>query len=101
MAKQVRSVRLDEDLMDIFSDYSGLLQEMFGYSVTLSAFANAAIAEYLMNTASQWVDVMQSKSVVDIQPNGKMKHYEFSDEQIKKMKIVCNNATGIYASLNE
>jgi len=101
MAKQVKSIRLAESLTDVFSDYSSLLQEMFGYSTSLSSIANEAIAEYLMDSASKWVNAMKSKSVVDIQPNGKMKHYDFSDEQIEKMELVCNNATGIWASLNE
>ena len=101
MAKQVRSIRLDEDLMDAFSDYSALLQEMFGYSTSLGAIANEAIAKYLMDSADNWATMMKSKSVVDIQPNGKMKHYDFSDKQIKKMEAICNSATGIWASLND
>ena len=101
MAKQVKSVRMDEELVNVFSEYANLVNEMFGYSVSLSALVNESLAECLMNSAQTWIATMKSKTVVDPQPNGKMKQYEFTDEQIKRMEAIHNNAASIYAVLQK
>ncbi len=96
MAKQIRSVRVDEEITDVFTEYSALLQEMFGYTVSFSALVNEALAEYLMHSAERWVSAMESRSVVDPQPNGKMKRYDFTEEQIAKMEDIRNSIADVY-----
>lgn len=101
MAKQVRSIRLDEGLLSTFVDYSNLLQEMFGYSLSLSTIVNEALAEFMQHSAEQWVSTMESGSIVDPLPNGKMKRYEFNDNQIERMKTIVNDAAAVYHILQE
>lgn len=101
MAKQVKSVRMNEKLIEVFNDYSALLQEMFGSTVSLSTLVNASLAEFLANSADSWISAMQSRSVVDFQPNGLMKHYEFTDEQVKRMATIRDHAAGLSVALQE
>ena len=99
MAKQVKSVRMSEDVLDAFASYSDLLQEMFGYSLSLSNVVNEALADFISNSASSWIALMaHSTSVVETLPNGKVKKYEFTEEQIEKMQNIENLAACISAS---
>jgi len=101
MAKQVKSMRIDEELLSTFSEYSELLKEMFGYSLSLSTVVNEALAQFLTESTENWVNSMKSKSVIDHLPNGKIKHYEFTEEQIKKMEQICNDAGAMYYSYQQ
>ncbi len=98
MAKQVKSVRMDEDLLNVFDSYSNLLQEMFGYSLSLSSIVNEALADFLASSACRWTEIMESQTVVETFPDGKVRKYEFSEEQIKKMREIENFAGSISAS---
>ena len=98
MVKQVKSVRIGEDILNVFSSYSDLLQEIFGYSLSLSNVINEALADYLANSADTWAQLMKTKSVVETLPNGKVKQYNFTEEQIKKMNDIAYLAESIAAS---
>ena len=98
MAKQLKSVRISEDLLKAFSSYSDLLQEIFGYSLSLGNVINEALADYLANSAGHWAAVMESRSVIETLPNGKVKQYNFTEEQIKKMSEIQNWAESISAA---
>ncbi len=101
MAKQVRSIRLDDCLLSTFTDYSNLLHEMFGYTLSLSTIVNEAMAEFMLHSAEHWVSAMESGSIVDPLPNGKMKRYEFNDDQIERMKKIVNDAGAVFYSMQE
>ena len=101
MAKQARSIRIDEDLLEVFAEYSKLLKETFGYSLSLSTVVNEAMAGFIMDSAEKWVTAMVKKSVVEPLPNGKMKRYEFDDEQIERMNKIANDAGIVYHSMQE
>ena len=98
MAKQVKSVRMSEDVLEAFTSYSDLLQEVFGYSLSLSNVVNEALADFLANSAGFWASAMESKAIVETLPNGKAKKYDFTEEQIKKMRDIEYLATCISAS---
>lgn len=101
MAKQVKSVRFDEELLELFSEYSALLNEMFGYTLSFSAIANEAFAEFIKESTDHWYDIMQSQSVVKSLPNGKVKKYEFTETQITKMNELRNEALALWASAQQ
>lgn len=97
MAKQIKSIRFDEDLVEVFEDYSNLLNELFGTTLSFASFVNEAAAEFLVHSLERWSTAMESNSVVDRQANGKLKKYEFTDDQIAKMKDLLNDAYAVYA----
>jgi len=101
MAKQIKSVRFDEEVINVFLEYSVLLNEMFGYTLSFGAVANEAVAEFLMNASSNWCSAMESKSVIDRLPNGKIKKYEFSEEQIEKMENIHKKAMIVWTTMQE
>ncbi|MCR5353942.1 MAG: hypothetical protein K6D98_06535, partial [Clostridiales bacterium] len=84
----------------VFDSYSALLQDIFGYSLSLSNVLNEALAEFLADSAGNWASTMESKSVVETLPNGKVKKYEFTEEQIEKMLYIAKKAEGISATFD-
>ena len=101
MAKKVKSVRFDGELLELFSEYSSLLHEMFVYTLSFSAIANEAFAEFMKESTDHWYHIMQSQSVVERLPNGKVKKYEFTEAQITKMETLSNEAFFLLASVQE
>lgn len=101
MAKQVKSVRFDGELLELFFEYSSLLHEMFGYTLSFSAIANEAFAEYIKESTDQWYHAMQSRSVVESLPNGKVRKYEFTEAQITQMDELRNEALALWVSAQE
>lgn len=99
MAKQVKSIRVDDSIMEVFTNYAELTNELFGNGKpSFGAFANEAIAKELMNVTSMWVSTMESQAVVERLPNGKLKRFSFSDEQIERMKVLEEEAAAAYGS---
>ena len=101
MAKLVKSIRFDEELVKLFSDYASLLGEIFGYSLSFSALVNEAFAEYMKNSTENWVQAMAARAIVDRLPNGRLKRYDFSEDQIKQMESLKNDALSIWASTQQ
>ena len=97
MTKQVKSVRFDGELLELFSEYSALLHEMFGYTLSFSAIANEAFAGFIMESTDRWYGIMQSQPVVERLPNGKVKKYEFTEAQLSKMDELRNEALALWA----
>ncbi len=97
MAKQIKSIRFDEYLVEVFEDYSSLLAELFGNKLSFASFVNEATAAFLVQSLKHWTSAMETNSVVDRQANGKLKRYEFTEEQISKMKDLLNEAYSVYA----
>lgn len=96
MAKEVKSIRIDEELTDLFKDYSNLLNEMFGYSLAFSNVVSESLSEFLMDSSEKWLSAMRSQSVVDRLPNGKLKRYRFTDKQIERMADIWKRAAVIW-----
>ncbi len=92
MSKQVKSIRLNDELICAFTDYSNLLREMFGYTLSFGGVVSEALAEYLEKFSERWVGIMESQSVVDPLPNGRFKRYDFSEEQISRMDAIHKRA---------
>jgi len=101
MAKQIKSVRFEEGLLELYTDYSNLLNEMFGYSLSFGAIVNEAFAEFLMNSSGHWCNVLENKSVVKTFPNGRVEIYEFTEEQIAKMQEIQRETTAIWGSMQQ
>ena len=97
MAKQVKSFRIDSELIDAFSEYSKFQRETFGASVSFSAFANEAIADHLMQSC-QWLHSgIKGQSFVEQKANGQLKRYIFSDDQLRRAEELLENATAVWA----
>ena len=86
MAKQMKSVRLDEDLVSLFDEYSACLTSMFGEPLSFSGVLSDALKIYLEQCTSNWVDCMRSGSIIERKRNGKIKEYKFTVEQISRME---------------
>ena len=99
MAKQVKSIRVDDSIMNVFTKYAELTNELFGNGKpSFGSFVNEALAKELMNITSMWVNTMENQAVVERLPNGKLKRYSFSSEQVEKMRALEEHATAAYGA---
>ncbi len=95
MSKQVKSVRFDENLLKLFDDYSEFLKMTFGKRISFSSFVNEALAEYLCSSISFYLNAMHDESIVRQLPNGRLKRYEFTEEQLAKIDELDNEAGAV------
>ncbi len=96
MAKQIKSVRFNDDVIEVFDKYSSLSTELFGTKESFGAFVNEAVAKLLYERTDAWVSSMESSSVVEVQPNGRIKKLAFSDTQIQSAKELFDSAFSAY-----
>jgi len=97
MAKTSKSLRIDEKITNLIEDYCNFMNTTFENNLTFSKLVPNALVEYMLNETEQWEHIMESKSVVKPLKNGKLQRYEFTDEQLGKIRELHERATGLYA----
>lgn len=97
MSKQIKSVRFNDDIIEVFEQYSALSTELFGTKESFGAFVNEAVAKLLYERTEAWASSMESSSIVEVQPNGRIKKLEFSESQIQSAKELFDSALSAYA----
>lgn len=97
MAKTSKSLRIDEDITSLIEDYCDFMNVTFENNLTFSNLVPNALVEYMFNETEQWERIMENKSVVKPLKNGKFRKYEFTDEQMEKIRKLRERATGLYA----
>lgn len=97
MSKQIKSVRFNDDVVEVFEQYSALGAELFGTKESFGAFVNEAVAKLLYERTEAWVGSMGTDSFVEVKPNGRIKKLQFSDSQIQSAKELFDSALSAYA----
>ena len=97
MAKTSKSLRIDEGITNLIEDYCDFMNATFENNLTFSNLVPNALVEYMFNETEQWEQIMESKSVVKPLKNGKLQRYEFTYEQMEKIRELRERATGLYA----
>ncbi|MFB0920464.1 MAG: hypothetical protein QMB62_06230 [Oscillospiraceae bacterium] len=97
MAKTSKSLRIDEKITNLIEDYYNFMNTTFENNLTFSKLVSNALVEYMLNETEQWEHIMESKSVVKPLKNGKLQRYEFTDEQLGKIRELHESATDLYA----
>ncbi len=96
MAKQIKSIRFDEDILSVFEKYSALFVELFGRQVSFPAFVNEAVAKELYRSTNDLANWIADGSVVEVLPNNKIKKIEFSEVQVERIKELAQEALSVY-----
>ncbi|MCR5689422.1 MAG: hypothetical protein K6G71_04155 [Clostridiales bacterium] len=94
MAKQVKTFRIDDNILKAFDEYSSFLSETFNIHPTLSSVVNEALAEYLNNSIRIYYDICQRGHFVSEGKNGFIKHY-LTAAQIEEGKRLFEKWDGI------
>lgn len=95
MSKQLKSIRFDDDLLDLFTEFSALMTELFGDSLSFSGIVNEAVAAYLDDVISRYAQLMEAGAIVEHLPNGKIREYAFGEGQIAHMKKLSQDASAL------
>ena len=96
MSKQIKSVRFNDDILQVFEEYSSLSKELFGTKISFGSFVNEAVAKLLYEISDGWASAMENDSLVEVQPNGKIKKLVFTEDQIKAAKNHLDSAFSAY-----
>ncbi len=96
MPKQLKSIRFNDEIIEVFEQYSALGTELFGTKESFGAFVNEAVAKLLYERTEAWASSLGSGSVVEVQPNGRIKKLEFTDAQIRSAKELLDSAYSVY-----
>ncbi len=96
MSKQIKSVRFNDEIVDLFERYSALTTELFGTKESFGAFVNEAVAKLLYDRTEAWASSMGTDSFVEVKPNGRIKKLEFTDTQIQAAKKLSDSAFSVY-----
>ena len=90
MAKQIKSIRFDTDILDIFNEYASWQQKVFEDEISFSAFLNQAVINALENACSRWSALVQANSVIERTTNGNPRIHKFSKAQIDEIALLAN-----------
>ena len=101
MAKLVKSVRFDEELLHIFSDYSAFQEKTFGTELSFSRYVNDSVATELEKDSSQWEALMQSRSIIERTSNGSPFIRNFTAEQTETIKKINQQVSSYVQRIQE
>ncbi len=99
MAKQVRSVRFDKELIDLYNSYAAYEKEVFGTERSLSSYANEALAFYFEDHISFMYNAISSNSIVERTPDGRLFKRTFTEDQVRRLEEIMNEACATYYSI--
>lgn len=83
MAKQVKTFRIEDDILEAFDEYIKFISETFNINPTLSSIANEALAKYLSESIEGYYDICKSGHYGTVGKNGYIEHH-LTPAQIKE-----------------
>ena len=92
MDKTSKSVRLDNEILELIDRYCSFLKDVFGSSVSFSNIVTSGLLQYMESETGKYEDIMEKGSIVATLPNGKLKKLDFSDEEIKRISDLHDEA---------
>ncbi|MBR3594269.1 MAG: hypothetical protein IKL44_06325 [Clostridia bacterium] len=100
MPKILKSVRIDENVLDVTQQYLDFLKDTMGISLNFSEIANEAMALYLWEKTSKYNEIMHERKIAITKPNGNLKFIEFTAEQLKAIENLNKTAEGLANTLD-
>lgn len=96
MAKQVKSVRFEPQLLNLFYDYSNLLKEMHGMTLPFGLIVNTALAKYIAELVDNTFRAMGKEKIFwERLPSGMWKEHKVTEDQFSKLQEFQNLAEGL------
>lgn len=94
MARNVKSLRLDQWVIDLTEDYLKQTNAMFGDKISFANLVETALLDFIATNATKTADRIRCGSLVQRLPNGKFRAYEFPEETVNQLEQIGNNAMG-------
>lgn len=92
MASTLKSVRIDNNVLDLLEKYRALKEEMFGVKLSIADVVNVSIPEYIAEETLVGRFIEPDTPIVSVGEHGRMQQISFSEEICNKLKAINDTA---------